>query len=60
MGASKVVAMAKVPPLAETNRFDYVVCHDKILSTSAPKAAKNIVTWEWVKDCLLAGQLLPY
>jgi hypothetical protein len=60
MGAHQVVAMAKMPTLAAINKFDYVVCHDKDLCTSVPKAAKKIVTWEWVKDCLLAGRLLPY
>jgi hypothetical protein len=57
MGAEKVVAVHTLPK--NLQEYDYVV-----LSTTFQCGAKRLpkdktVTWEWVKDCLIAGRLLP-
>ena len=64
MGAARVEVVGDVKNAStkDLSRFNYIIVQD--LSDLPPGIARddnldNIVTVNWVKDCLISGRLLP-
>ncbi|PCH37988.1 hypothetical protein WOLCODRAFT_135978 [Wolfiporia cocos MD-104 SS10] len=60
MGAASVEAVPDVKYAARADdlrTYDYVVIKDSSERTRAPGA--KTVLWDWLKDCLIAGRILP-
>ena len=61
-GGGQVVGDVKNASTKDLSRFNYIIVQD--LSDLPPGIARddnldNIVTVNWVKDCLISGRLLP-
>jgi len=61
MGASRVEAIGDVGSASKAlNEFDYVVIKDETeLKPYLEEEDVTCVSFQWVKECLIAGRLLP-
>ncbi|KIK57730.1 hypothetical protein GYMLUDRAFT_86625 [Collybiopsis luxurians FD-317 M1] len=61
MGASQVTAVANLNDAPKKEHFDYVVFKQiKASSTTCtPKGRTTYVSWDWVKQSLIRGEMLP-
>lgn len=64
MGAEKVDAVKILDVTSERlSKFHYVVIKDTIIKhwqrAVLDRNGCEIVSWEWVKDCLISGRLVP-
>ena len=62
MGASRVEAVATFNDASHAlDSYDYIVVRDAEEAKKASKARRitNCVAFPWVKECLIAGRLLP-
>lgn len=59
MGAARVEAVpdTKYASSADLSSFDFVIVKEQ---SDATRTRTHCMNLQWVKDCLIAGRLLPY
>ncbi|OBZ75416.1 Tumor suppressor p53-binding protein 1 [Grifola frondosa] len=61
MGASTVEAVTEVRQASrDLKKFDFVVVKDEVDASIFTSQGINCVHLQWVKDCVIAGRLLPF
>ncbi|KIY43356.1 hypothetical protein FISHEDRAFT_53179 [Fistulina hepatica ATCC 64428] len=56
MGAGSVVVPLGAFDTILYKKYDWVVFEDE---TKVPSSSRNAVSWDWVKECLIANRILP-